>query len=472
MTALTQSPTTTTPATSADPSALDLAYSQHFAQSKTMAGRAANAIAGGIAHDSRRLGPFPIYTAHAAGTRKTLVDGHTVIDYVMGHGALLFGHSHPEVMAAVAQQAGFGTHFGSGHDSEVRWAEAIQRLVPSAERVRFVGSGTEATLLAMRLARATTGRDTMILIEGHFHGWQDYATLSQTAPYDGTGIVPGLPDAVRSSVVVMPHDMKAIKTRLALGDIAGVILEPSGAAWAQIAMPDGFLADLRAATLAVGSLLIFDEVISGFRWSPGGAQALYNVTPDITTLAKIVAGGLPGGAVVGTNAVMERLAFRDADWNKTRKVGHQGTFNANPLSAVAGLATLALAADPQTQETAARSAATLRIGMNAVLTQKSAPGFVYGQRSIFHYALGWQPAGWDAQADAMPPLATPVAALKTGTAAPLDRLSEIALLLEGIHVFRGGGFVSAIHSDADIEQTLAAWARAIDRLQAAGYLLG
>ena len=186
--------------------------------------------------------------SHAEGAYKWDVDGHRYIDYVVGHGALLLGHSHPEIVAAVQQQVARGTHLGAGNEYEIEWAELVQRLIPSADLVKFTSSGTEATMMAMRLARAYTGRDKVLKFAGHFHGWHDYATVAQQLPYDGSPS-PGVPAATLSSVVVAPNnDLDFVEARLAEGDIAAVITEASGASWSSIPQPPGYLQRLRAIT--------------------------------------------------------------------------------------------------------------------------------------------------------------------------------------------------------------------------------
>src|SRR5687767_1383446 len=308
--------------------------------------RARRAIPGGITHDIRHLTPFPIYIESAAGTRKRDVDGHEYVDYWMGHGALFLGHCHPAVVAAVQAQMARGTHLGASHELEVRWAELVNRLVPSAELTRFTMSGTEATHLAMRIARAATGRPRIVKFAGHFHGWHDGAVAGVAPPYE-VPMSAGIPGATLDQVLVLPpNDVKAVEVALARGDVAAVILEPAGGSSGTIPTIPGYLQELREVTRRHDVVLIFDEVITGFRYAPGGAQQYYGVTPDLTTLAKIVAGGLPGGAVCGAARYMSLLAFRgDATWDRISRVAHAGTFNANPLTATAAIATLTRCAD-------------------------------------------------------------------------------------------------------------------------------
>jgi len=443
-------------------------FEERFAGSLAMHRRSRNVIPGGITHDGRHLKPFPPYVTRADGARKWDVDGHELLDYVVGHGALILGHNEPSVTAAVRAQLGNGTHYGAGHEGEVRWAEAIAGLIPSAERVKFTSSGTESTLLAVRLARAFTGRPTLLKFEGHFHGWNDYALKGEKPPFDDP-TSPGIPAAVMGTVAVLPaDDPAAVEARLAQGDVAAIIVEPSGGSWGTIPLGDGFLARLRALATAHGAVLIFDEVITGFRWSPGGAQAVVGVTPDLTTLAKIVAGGLPGGAVAGSAAVMKLLEFKDEPgWNATRKVRHPGTFNANPLSAAAGIACLARCAVPALQAGCDALAARLRAGMNATLARRGLPGYAWGESSAFHLTLGETCAN-RTDGDLRAPAGISAVALKKSGETPLMGQLHLGMMLAGVELFHGGGFLSAAHTEGDVDRTLGAFDEVLGRLEEEG----
>src|ERR671917_1811853 len=316
-------------------------FGERFAGSLAMYERSRQVIPGGITHDGRHMKPFPPYIAKAQGAYKWDVDGNRIIDFVMGHGSLLFGHNDPEILAAMQAQLPRGTHYGAGHELEVRWAEEVSRLVPSAEQVKFTGSGTESTLLAIRVARSFTGLSTVLKLEGHFHGWHDYLLKGERPPFEASSS-PGIPPEVMATVGVVPSDdLGMLEERLTQGDVATLILEPSGGSWATIPLIEGYLQAARDLTSKYGVVLIFDEVITGFRWAPGGAQQRYGVTPDLTTMAKIVAGGMPGGGVGGKTALMQMIAFKDEPgWNSERRVPQAGTYNANPLAAAAGLACL------------------------------------------------------------------------------------------------------------------------------------
>ena len=243
--------------------------------------------------------------------RKWDVDGNCYVDYFGGHGALLLGHCHPKVVEAVKQQMERSTHFGASHETEIAWAEWVMKLVPSAERVRFTSSGTEATLMAVRLARAFTGKSKLIRFKHHFHGWHDHMTSGYASHFDGSPTPGVLPGVAGGLVLAEQNDAEGLARLLeANDDIAAAILEPTGAHGAQLPIDPKFLTALRELTRQHGVLLIFDEVVTGFRVSPGGAQAEYGIRPDLTTLAKILAGGLPGGAVAGRKDILDLLDFQ------------------------------------------------------------------------------------------------------------------------------------------------------------------
>jgi glutamate-1-semialdehyde 2,1-aminomutase len=439
-------------------------FSTRFAGSRAMHARAGSVLPGGLSHDIRHMRPFPVFVNRAAGSRKWDVDGHELICYHMGHGALLLGHSHPAIVRAVAEQAGRGMHFGAEHPLEIDWAAQIVAMVPSAERVRFTSSGTEASMLALQLARAVTQREKVLKFAYHFHGWHDAVSVGVDEPVAHPST--GGSQHTCSSVVLAPiNDVAFAEQTLATDpDIAAVILEPSGASWGTIPLPQGMLERLRTATRRHGALLIFDEVITGFRWAPGGVQQLSGVMPDLTVLAKIIAGGMPGGAVAGRANVMEHLEFRDEPaW---RKVKHPGTHNAHPVCAAAGLACLRLIADGAAQRRADATASQLRSGFNGILRRLGVPGVAYGQSSGFHLVLG---RGTPPDGDVCNPGLDP-AVLKRGVPDELAAPLHCGMLLEGVHLFHSCGFVSAVHDERDVEQTLNAFEKTLRRMQGEGQL--
>ncbi|MBA2363075.1 MAG: aminotransferase class III-fold pyridoxal phosphate-dependent enzyme [Chloroflexia bacterium] len=443
-------------------------YTRKRPRSAELHARASRVLPNGVTHDKRWLKPYPAYITEAHGGYKQDVDGNELIDFVMGHGALLLGHGHPAVTQAVARQVPVGSHLGGSHELEIEWAEAVARLMPSVEKVRFTSSGTEATQMAIRLARAHTSRPKLLKLHGHFHGWHDAVTKAQSPPYDGRS-VPGVPKPVSDQTLSVPADIRAVEDALQRDpEIAALILEPSGAGYAAVPLPEGFLAAARELTSGHGALLLFDEVVTGFRWAPGGAQERFGIRPDLTMLAKILAGGLSGGAVAGPNTVMDLLehtedATRDAD----RRVVHQGTFNANPLSAAAGVACLRVVTNEAPGTIAHGLALRLRIGINKRLERLSVPGCAWGDSSICHVLLGDEVSNRTTRDLLRPDL--PPEVLKTkGSNRRLAWLLGLAMSNEGVDLFAGSAIVSAAHTVQDIDRTLDAFERCVHRLQAEG----
>lgn len=445
-------------------------YENTFATSKATWERARKVIPGGITHDGRHLNPFPPYMSRAEGGHKWSVDGIELIDFCVGHGSLLFGHTDDDILSAMEAQIRQGTHFSAGHEAEIKWAEQIVKLIPSAEKVRFTASGTEATLLAMRIARGFTQKDTILKFEGHFHGWQDYALKGEKTPFEKTAI-PGIPNATLGTVAVVPsNELSMLEERLVQGDVAGIILEPSGGSWSTIPLAEDFLASVRDLATKHGAVLIFDEVITGFRWSPGGAQGRFGVTPDMTTMAKIVAGGMPGGAVAGRADIMDMVEFRsEPGWNDNRRVPQAGTYNGNPLAAAAGFACLTKAEDKAVHDHCDRLAGDIRAGLNRIFVEKGAPAFAWGESSVFHLALGEVPTNLVA-GDLRRPEGISAENLKASGGTKLAQTFEIGMLLEGVHFFHSGGLTCAVHTDEDVAKALQAAERVTARMQAEGLL--
>ena len=417
---------------------------------------------GGVTHDNRYAQPFPLYITHGTGPYKWDVDGHEYIDYVSGHGALILGHSHPAIAAAVSEQINRGTHLGACTDEELRWAKAIMALMPAVEKVRFHSSGTEATLMAMRLARAYTGKTKIIKLQDHFHGWHDYAMAGSDRP------APGIPQESWGSMVIVPSgDLRAVEDALDRdGDIAGLILEPTGAHYGQLPFDTpNYLKGLRDLTNQHGVVLIFDEVVTGFRASPGGAQVLYDVSPDLTTMAKIVAGALPGGAVGGKAEIVDMIAHRgDPEWDNQRRVYHPGTFNGNPLSAVAGAVCLeAIASQPINQQADAM-AHRLKLGLNEVLGKMEVAGHAHGVASMIHLVLA------DCNCD-RGICTMPHREIKEAIGSPSVTALKRSMQNNGIDIMGRDSFlVSSTHTEAEIDKTLAAVEKSLAEVRAEGLL--
>jgi glutamate-1-semialdehyde 2,1-aminomutase len=301
--------------------------SQLFARSRA-------AIPGGVNSSIRAfrsVGGEPYVVARASGATITDVEGTTYFDLVQSYGAVILGHAHPAISAAVTAAVVDGTSYGAPTPREMKLAEAISARVPSCERVRLMNSGTEATSTAIRLARGVTGRDRIVTFAGNFHGATDALLVAGGSGIATLGLpgTAGVPRAAVAETMVAPYNEVPVLT----DEVAAVIVEPVAANMGVVAPLPGFLDGLRAECDRVGALLIFDEVITGFRLGSGGAQAKYDITPDITCFGKVIGGGLPIGAIGGRVDVMEHLS-------PLGPVFHAGTLAGNPLATAAGLAAL------------------------------------------------------------------------------------------------------------------------------------
>lgn len=413
-------------------------------------------IAGGVGHDLRHNAIAPTYITHARGSRKWDVDGNEYVDYSMGNAALLVGHAHPTVLDAVKAVVDNGLHFGNDHPRMVDWARKIHDLVPSAERIRFTTSGTEATMLALRLARAFTRREKVLRLEGHFSGWHDWVGRGAAVPFDRS-VSLGIPADVIDTIMIVPADLDRVERALRENrDIAALMIEPSGGSWGTVPLSVEFNRALRMLTERYEVPLIYDEVITGFRSSPGGYQRRAGVTPDLSVLGKVVTGGLPGAAVVGRAEIMRLFDYTgDAEHDRFGRVSHLGTFNANPLSAAAGIATLDLVADGAPHARADRMAARLRDGMERVLEDLSAAGYAYGDTSVWHVYLEAFPGSGARDRQA---LHTADAATLKSIPASVVTAFQRNLQIRGVDLLSyTGGVTSAAHTEADIDQTLGAF---------------
>ncbi len=446
-------------------SRVNAAYQEKFPESCRLFERGRAVFPSGVTHDSRYLEPFPIYVKEALGSRKTTVEGHSIIDYWVGHGALLLGHGHPAVVDAVQKQMARGTHYSACHELEIAWAELVRKLIPSAERIRFTNSGTEATLMALRIARLVTGRTKVAKFVGHFHGWHDLLVPAAYLPYTTDDwSMPGITSGVLDDLVVIPpNDLGAVEQVFQQQQPACCILEPTGGHWGLVPIQGEFLRGLRDLCSKYGVLLVFDEVITGFRVNPGGAQAHYAVTPDLTTLAKILAGGLPGGALCGRVDLLDALAFGN---RYGQKMKHPGTFNGNPLSAAAGCAALNVLADGEASHRVNASARQLRQQLNELFVKKAVPWVAYGEFSMIHLHPNYH--GPMLLGDDVIPLDGDYRQLDVEHPGSLKHAFRAALLTQGVDWFGWSGMTSIMHTDQDLAQTVQAFDRAIDVLRADG----
>ncbi len=448
---------------------LETEFHNTFPQSAKLYERGSSCFPSGVTHDGRFLTPFPIYVERSAGPLKWTPEGRELIDYWMGHGSLLLGHGNHAVVEAVQKQVAKGTHWGACHELEIEWAELVQQLVPSAEKVRFTSSGTEATLMALRVARIVSGRPKVIKFAGHFHGWHDQLIIASDGPHSEPleYNTPGVSDGLAGDIVVVPpNDLEAVQQAIETHQPAAVIIEATGGHWGQVPIDIHFLTQLRDITQRQDVLLIMDEVISGFRVHPGGMQAETGVTPDLTTMAKVLAGGLPGGCLAGRADLMEAIAF---DNPYGQKMKHPGTYNGNPLSAAAGIAALKQIASGDPCRKANQYAIELRQRLNELFTRKAADWVAYGVHSLTRICANYDGPAWDGSDD-FRPYNNDFRRLDSGVDRQLTHAFRAALLLGSVDWMGWGGMASATHEPSHLEQTVSAFDQAIDRLRANGLI--
>ena len=408
--------------------------------------------ADGATHGARILDPFRPYITHAKGSRKWDVDGNEYIDYVMGHGALILGHCHPDAVRAVQEQMAKGVHYGENHELEIEWAELIKSMMPAMKRVEFFSCGQEANMMAIRLARVFTGRRKVLRFVDNFHGWAD--ELSGPAPA-GT---------VADEVKVIPmHDISRLEEELTKKEYAILILEGGGAHMGgQIPWDADFVRALPSLTQKYGTVLLIDEVVTGFRDSPGGWQATIGVTPDLTSLGKIVGGGLGVGALGGRADIMDMLKPKAPP---QQFVTHSGTWNANPLTAAAGIVACKLYLNGEPQKKANQLGAYLRKRGNQALKERGINGRLYS-RSIVHLYFG--PLDYEPSDDTMPPTRD---VDKLMARSPAKHRLCLHLLQRGVATMGGRMFIlSAAHTEEDIDQTVKALCDSLDAMIAEGTL--
>jgi glutamate-1-semialdehyde 2,1-aminomutase len=413
-------------------------------------------LAGGVSSDARRsIQPVPLYVSRAAGARFWDVDENEYIDYVLGQGPLIFGHTYPAIIDRVKAQLDRGQIYSAQHELEVEVAATVCRLVPCAERLRFNSVGSEAVHAAWRLARAYTGREKILKFEGHYHGWFDSALYSVNPPLAAAGpaaapvAVPGTMGQAHSTaadLVIAPwNDLEALAAIMDRqgSQVAAIIMEPVLCNSGCISPLPGYLSGVQAVCRQHGCLLIFDEVITGFRLALGGAQEYLGITPDLAIFGKAIAGGFPLACLAGRAEVMDLIS--------RGQVGHAGTFNSNPVVMAAAAATLG---------ELERNAATLyprlfglgrrlMAGIRQAALSSGLPLLVDGPGPVFNLYFTNQPAVDNYRDYARCDLAA------------MGRLQR-ALLDRGVNmVGRGLWFLSAAHTEADIDQTVAAVADAL-----------
>jgi glutamate-1-semialdehyde 2,1-aminomutase len=361
----------------------------HFDSSIRLFDQARRLMPGGVSSPVRAISPYPFYTARAIGPYLWDCDGNRFIDYCLAYGPMILGHRHPAIKEAVSDQMDRGWLYGTPSELEVRLAERVSSLYPSMERLRFVSSGTEATMAAIRVARGSTGRDMIIKIEGGFHGAHDSVLVKAGSGATTLGIPDsrGVPrDATKNTIQVPYNDPAALEEVLERfsGRIACLIMEPVLGNIGPILPDKGYLQTARRLTKKNDVLLIFDEVITGFRLSLGGAQELFGIKPDLTTLGKIIGGGFPIGVFGGRADLMDQVAPGGA-------IYQAGTYNGSPASLAAGLATLDVMEKEDTINKLNRSGESMRLALKDMVEDLGQDWSVVGIASMFKVFFGPEP---------------------------------------------------------------------------------
>lgn len=417
--------------------------------------RAKKAIPGGVnspVRAFRGVGGTPVFIDRGEGVHLVDVEGKRYIDYVLSWGPLLLGHAHPEVVEAVRVAAGRGFSFGAPTEAEIVLAEKVKQVMPNIERVRFVNSGTEATMSALRLARGATGRDAIVKFSGCYHGHAD-SLLSEAGSGIATLGIPGCPGVTKSTAadtLTLAYNDTAAFNRLMDeqgSKIAAVIIEPVAGNMGVVPPVPGFLEALRAQCTKHGAVLIFDEVMTGFRVAHGGAQALYNIVPDLTCLGKVIGGGFPVGAYGGKASLMDQIA-------PAGPIYQAGTLSGNPIAMAAGLATLDVAGRPGTYEGLEKRSAALAEGLAKGCKDAGFPHQVQRVGTMMTLFFNKEPV--HSYADA-----------KKSDAALFGRYFHL-MLKHGVYLAPSAfeaGFTSILHTDDVISQTLAAHQKSLAELK-------
>ena len=415
-------------------------YASKTVKSKQLHERAKHVLPAGVSYFIRYFEPYPFYIDWAKGSKIRDVDGNIYIDFWMGHYTHILGHNPSNIKEAIKAQIERGTHYGVCHELEIAMAEQVVKMVPSAQMVRFCSSGTEAAIYATRLARSYTGKSRIIKFEGGWHGGYDALHLAVKPPFDmpeSDGLTEG---ALKDTIVAPFNDLQETKRKTKNQEFAAVIVEPVLGAGGCIPAEKEFLKGLKELCVQKGALLIFDEIITGFRLAPGGGQQYYGVIPDITLLGKILGGGFPIGAVAGRKDIMERmdpLLFERPSFSF-----QGGTFTANPVSLSAGLAMLRTLEDGKIINKLNIEGGRVKRGLEGVFERSNIDAKVHCAGSLFHVHFTKEH------------VKNAAVAFKTDR----KKLEEyhMALIENGVFFLpKKSGAISNAHSKEDLEKLLA-----------------
>ena len=416
----------------------------NIVQSEKLFQKACKVMPGGVNSPVRAfksVGGNPLFVKKASGSKIWDVDGNKYIDYVASWGPLIFGHAHPQIVDALKRQAELGTSYGASTELEIELAEQVVSLVPSLEIVRMVNSGTEAVMSAIRLARGVTERDKIVKFEGCYHGHVDSMLVKAGSGLASLGIpeCPGIVEDLAKNTLTLPfNNVKKVKELFAVegNNIAGLIVEPIGGNMGVVPPKKGFLETLREVTTEAGAILIFDEVMTGFRVALGGAQSLYNVCPDLTCLGKVIGGGLPVGAYGGSKKLMDNIA-------PTGSIYQAGTLSGNPLAMTAGIEMLKLLSMPSVYDDLEYKSEKLCTGYKLNIEKLGIAARFTRVGSMFSMFFTDQD----------------IVDFESAKSSDTHFFQSYftALLEEGVYIAPSqfeAGFMSAVHTDEEIEETI------------------
>ncbi len=427
------------------------AYRLKTPHSENLFKRAKEVMPGGISHNIHYFPPYPFFLKKGKGSKVWDVDGNEYVDLWMGHYTHILGHHSEVVIEAIERQLKEGIHWGILFEKQVEWAELVQELIPCAEMVRFCCSGTEATMYAVRVARAFTGKKTILKIAGGWHGANSDLSLGIKMPYEKEESLGLLPELKQYTKVIPFNDLSGSLEIIHQNkkNLAGIILEPVMGEGGFIPATTEYLKMLRSETERLGALLIFDEMISGFRVALGGAQERFGIIPDLTTLGKIVGGGLPVGALVGKKEILEKTSPEKKANKWERILIGGGTFSSNPLTSAAGLAMLHYLKDhvEEVYPLLEARGKKVREGIQESFRREGLDAIVTRIGSLFQTHFPFQKG------------VTLNSPHSINTFTDIEKREvefRIRMLTKGVHVMHGGGGLSIAHSDEDIEKIIGA----------------